>query len=57
MSEFLGIDIKKLDDSGFKFCQTGLTRKVLEVTGIENCNGLTTATKIKSPLGTDANGY
>ena len=29
VSEFLGIDIKTLDDGGFQFCQTGLIRKVL----------------------------
>ena len=39
MSEFLGIDIKTLDDGGFQFCQTGLIHKVLEVTGMENYNG------------------
>ena len=33
VSEFLGIDIKTLDDGGFQFCQTGLIRKVLEATG------------------------
>ena len=32
MSEFLGIDIKTLDDGGLQFCPTGLTRKVLEYT-------------------------
>ena len=30
VSEFLGIDIKTLDNGGFQFCQTGLIRKVLE---------------------------
>ena len=55
MSEFLGIDIKKLDNGGFKFCQTVLIRKVLEVTGMEDCNGLTTPTKVEEPLGTDTN--
>ena len=34
VSEFLGIDIKTLDNDGFQFCQTGLIRKVLEATGI-----------------------
>ena len=55
VSELLGIDIKTFDDGGFKFCQTGLTRKVLETTGMEHCNGLRTPTKVDSPLGTDAN--
>ena len=57
MSEFLGIDIKTLDDGGFQFFQTGLIRKVLDATGMEHCNGLPTPTMIEAPLGTDANGY
>ena len=56
MSEFLGIDIKTMDDGGFHFCQTGLIRKVLEDTGMEHCNGLLTPTKVEAPLVTDANG-
>ena len=51
MSEFLGIDIKTLDNGGFHICQTGLIRKVLDAIGMEHCNGL------PSPyFGTDANG-
>ena len=57
MSEFLGIDIKTLDDGGFQFCQTELIHKVLETTGMDNCNGLSTPTRDDAPLGTDANGY
>ena len=56
MSEFLVIDIKTLDDSGFQFCKTGLNRKVLEATGMEHCNWLPTPTMVEAPLGTDANG-
>ena len=56
MSEFLGNDIKTLDDGGFQFCQIVLIRKVLEVTRMEHCNGLPTPTKVDEPLGTDANG-
>ena len=56
MSEFLGIDIKTLDNGGFQFCQTGLIRKVLEDTWMDNCNGLPTPTKVEAPLGTDVNG-
>ena len=56
MSEFLGIDIKTLDNGGFQFFQTGLIRKVLESTVMEHCNGLTTPTKVEAPLGTGANG-
>ena len=57
MSEFLDIDINKLDDGGFQFCQTGLIRKVFEATDMEHCNGLPTPTKVEAPLGTDVNGY
>ena len=57
MSEFLGIDIKTLDDGGFKFFQTGFIRKVLEARGMGNCNGFPTPTKVEAPLGKDANGY
>ena len=56
VSEFLGIDIKALDDCGFQFCQTGLIRKVLEATWMEHSNGLPTPTKVEAPLGTDVNG-
>ena len=56
MSEFLGIDIKTLDDGGFQFCQTGLIRKVLEATGMDHCNGLPTLTKVDIHLGTETNG-
>ena len=56
MSEFLGIDIKTLDNGGFQFCQTGLIRKVLEATEMEDCNGSPTPTKVEAPLGTYVNG-
>ena len=56
LSEFLCIDIKTLDDGGFQFCQNVLIRKVLEATGMENCNQLPTLTKVDAPLGSDANG-
>ena len=56
VSEFLGIDIKTLDNGGFQFFLTGLIRKVLESTGMEDCNGLPTPTKVEAPLGTDING-
>ena len=56
MSEFLGIDIKTLDDDRFQFFQTRLIRKVLEATGMEHYNGFPTPNKFEAPLGTDANG-
>ena len=56
VSDFLGIDIKTLDNGGFQFCQTGLIRKVLEDTGMEHSNGLPTPTNVEAPLGIEATG-
>ena len=56
VSEFLGIYIKTFDNGGFQFFQTGLIHKVLEATGMEDCNGLPTPAKVEAPLGTDLNG-
>ena len=56
MSEFLGTDIKTLDDGGFQFYQIGLISKVLESTSMENFNGFPTPTKVEAPLGTYGNG-
>ena len=55
MSEFLGIDIKTLDNGGFQFFQNRLIRKVLEAPGMDHSNGLPTPTKVEAPLGTDVN--
>ena len=55
VSEFLGIDIKTLDNGGFQFCQTRLIRKFLEATGTNHCNGLPTTTKVEATIGTYAN--
>ena len=54
--EFLGIDIKTLDNGGFQYYQTGFIHKVLEATGMEDCNGLPKPTKVEAPLGTNING-
>ena len=56
MYEFLGIDIKILDDFGFQFFQTVLTLKVLEDTGMDHCNGFPTPTKVEATLGTYEHG-
>ena len=56
MSEFLGIDIKTLYYYGYQCCKTGLILKVLEDTGMERCNGLSTPTKVEAPLGGKVNG-
>ena len=55
--EFLCIYIKELDDGGFQSYQIGLTLKVLEATGMDNCNRLPTTAKVEAPLRTDANDY
>ena len=57
VSEFLGIDIKTLDDGGFQFFQTGFILRFLEATCTEHYNGLPTPTKVESPIGTYINGY
>ena len=56
VSEFLGIDIRTLNDGGFQFFQTGLILKVSEDPGMEHCDGFPTTTKVEATLGTDANG-
>ena len=56
MSNFLGIDIKTLDDGGFQFFLTEYIRKVLEATGMEHCNGLPITTKVGEPCEIDTNG-
>ena len=55
MSNFLGIDIKTLDDGGFHFFQTGYIRKVLKATGIEHCNWFPITTKVEAPCEIDTN--
>ena len=44
--DLLGIDIKIFDDGGLNFYETGLIQKVLEDTGMENCNEFPTTTKV-----------
>ena len=55
MSDFLGIDTKKLDDENFQFYQTIFIYKFLETTGMEHCNGLPKPTKVEAHLVIDAN--
>ena len=55
MSEFLGIDIITLDNGGFQFYQTRLNHKVLEVTGLDSCNGLQATTMVDATLVADEN--
>ena len=56
MSEFLGIDMKTLDNFGFKFSQTGLICNVFFATWMEHCNELSRTNKAESTLGTDDSG-
>ena len=53
--EFLCIDFKTLDYGVSKFLKTVFIRKLLEATGVDRCNGLSTPTKVEAPLGTDEN--
>ena len=55
VSEFLGIDIKTLDDGIFHFYQTGSIRKVSEAIWTHYFNELSTPTMFETPLGTDQN--
>ena len=50
-TEFLVIDIKKLDDCGFQFYKYGLICKVLESIVVEECNGFPTPKKSEAHLG------
>jgi hypothetical protein len=52
---FLGIQIKKLGPSEFLLTQTGLIKKILENTGMINCNGCDTPAT-PDPLHTDKQG-
>ena len=56
VSEFLVTYIKKLDDGGSQFYQTGLIHKVLEATWADHCNGFPKPTKVDEPLETDNTG-
>ena len=50
--EFLCIDMKKFDNGGFQFYQTGVIHKFLEATVMEHCNGFTTHNKVQVGSGT-----
>ena len=52
---FLGIQIEKTSASIFLLTQTGLIHKVLQATGIAECNGCTTPATLE-PLNTDKHG-
>ena len=57
VSEFLGIDIKTLDNGEFHFYQNRLIHKILEAAGMESCNFLPTTNKVEKPLGEYDNGH
>ena len=56
MSKFLVIYINTSDDSGFQFYQAVLIQKVFEAPKMDHCNGLSTPTKVETPLVKDVNG-
>ena len=55
VSAFLGIKIEKKSDSEFYLSQPGLISKVLEATGMTECNPNTTPSTL-DPLGPDIDG-
>ena len=52
---FLGVDITKLDDGRIKMTQIGLTKRVLELCNMENCNSKPTPAAC-DPLHADKDG-
>ena len=56
VSEFLGININILCDGVFQFYQTGLIWKVLEITGMQDCNDFPRINKFEEPIGIGENG-
>ena len=56
VEEYLGITITRTSDGGYKLTQEGLIKKVLEATGMQDCNPEDTPTTSTGPLGKDING-
>jgi len=64
VKEYLGISINDTtfknkegkESKAYKLTQEGLITKILETTGMKDCNGKSTPTSNESPLGTDTNG-
>ena len=56
MEEFLGIKVNSLGDGAYKLTQEGLIDKILEATGMENCNSAVAPTSGPKPLGPDSHG-
>ena len=54
-SEYLGIQYEKLDDQSVHMIQPGLIQKILEATGMTECNSNKTPTT-REALGSDADG-
>ena len=55
VQDFLGINIKKIEGNTYQLTQTGLTKKVLEYTGMDSAHAISTPADIKT-LGTDKDG-
>ena len=56
INTFLGINIKEVQRDqlkGFEFTQSGLIKKILKATGMDECNGVHTPTLGTKPLGSD----
>ena len=56
VSEYLGINIKKTEDGGYRLTQPGLAQKILEATGMTECSPAISPTSGDKSLGSDKNG-
>jgi Reverse transcriptase (RNA-dependent DNA polymerase) len=52
---FLGVDVEEIEGGGYKMSQKGLTKKIIKVLGMEECNTKSTPAGT-GPIGTDASG-
>jgi hypothetical protein len=55
IGDFLGIRIQKLGNEAFNLTQTGLIEKIISITGMQDCNSISTPTS-KETLGSDRDG-
>jgi len=56
VSEYLGINITKTSDGGYRLTQPGLAQKILEATGMTQCSPTICPTSSDKPLGSDPKG-
>ena len=56
LESFLGIKFKRHDDGSFSLTQPALIEKIMEATGMVDCNRSPTPAAPKQPLGKDPDG-